>query len=62
MLIHCVITVEGEVRDCRVLRGLPFMDEAAVEALQRRRYRPATRNGQPVEVVYPFRIHLRLPR
>jgi protein TonB len=62
MLLHCVITVDGEVRDCRVLRGLPFMDEVAVEALQRRRYRPATRNGQPVEVVYPFRIHLRLPR
>jgi hypothetical protein len=50
------------VRDCQVLQGLPFMDEAVVEALQRRRYRPATRNGVPVGVSYLFRIHLRLPR
>lgn len=62
MVVRCVVTAEGEVRDCRVLQGLPYMDEAVVEALQRRRYRPATRNGVPVEVSYLFRLHLKLPR
>jgi protein TonB len=62
MVVRCVVTVEGAVRDCRVLLGLPFMDAAVVEALERRRYRPATRNGQPVEVGYLFRLQLKLPR
>jgi protein TonB len=62
MAVKCVVTAEGAVRDCRVLQGLPFMDAAVVDALERRRYRPATRNGQPVEVSYLFRLHLKLPR
>jgi protein TonB len=61
MVIRCVVTVEGAVRDCQVVEGLPFMNDAAVVALQRRRYRPATRNGVPVEVSYVFRLHLKLP-
>jgi len=59
MLVECVVTVEGLVRRCRVVEGLPFMNEAVVEALEQRRYRPATRGGRPIEVRYPFKIHLR---
>jgi hypothetical protein len=33
-----------------------------VQALERRRYRPATLKGEPVEVTYQFRLNLRLPR
>lgn len=61
MAVKCVVTVDGAVRDCRVVRGLPFMDGAVVEALERRRYRPATLAGVPVEVDYTFRITMRLP-
>jgi TonB family protein len=62
MVVACVVTREGLVRDCRVLQGLPHMDAAVVQALERRRYRPATLDGQPVEVTYHFRLNLRLPR
>jgi len=62
MVVACVVTREGLVRDCRVLQGLPFMDAAVVQALERRRYRPATLKGEPVEVTYHFRLNLRLPR
>lgn len=62
MVVACVVTREGLVRDCVVRRGLPFMDEAVVQALQRRRYRPATLRGEPIEVLYEFRLALRLPR
>jgi len=62
MIVKCVITVEGVVRHCHVLKGLPYMDEAVVRALEHRRYRPATLNGRPVEVKYVFRINLRLPQ
>jgi periplasmic protein TonB len=62
MIVKCVITLEGVVRECRVLQGLPFMDRAVVEALERRRYRPALLQGRPVEVDYTFKIRLRLPQ
>jgi protein TonB len=61
MLVRCVVGLDGSVRDCRVVRGLPFMDRAVLDALERRRYSPALLNGRPVEVDYTFRIELRLP-
>ncbi len=60
MVVRCVVTVEGKVFGCRVAKGLPFMDRAAIDALERRRYRPATLGGRPVEVNYDFKITLRL--
>ncbi len=61
MQIRCVVTVAGDVRDCRVLKGLPFMNTAVVEALQRRKYKPALSRGRPVAVFYTFNIRLKLP-
>ncbi|HET8540636.1 MAG TPA: TonB family protein [Anaeromyxobacter sp.] len=61
MIVRCVVTTEGKVFGCRVLKSLPFMDRAVIDALERRRYRPATLGGRPVEVNYNFKITLRLP-
>jgi periplasmic protein TonB len=61
MVVRCVVTVEGKVYGCRVLKSLPFMDRAVIDALERRRYKPATLGGRPVEVNYNFKITLRLP-
>lgn len=60
MEVRCVVTVGGRVRSCHVVRSLPFMDRAVIEALERRLYEPATLGGRPVEVYYRFRIPLRL--
>jgi protein TonB len=62
MLVECIVSVDGAVRDCRVLRGLPFMDRAVVENLERRRYRPARLGGRPLDVAYTFTIRLKIPR
>jgi protein TonB len=61
MVVRCVVTTEGKVYGCRVLKSLPFMDRAVIDALERRRYKPATLGGKPVEVNYNFKITLRLP-
>lgn len=61
MAVRCVVTEQGMVRACRVVKGLPYMDAAVVQALERRRYTPARIAGQPVAVDYVFRIELRLP-
>ena len=61
MVVRCVVTTEGKVFGCRVLKSLPFMDRAVIDALERRRYKPATLGGRAVEVNYNFKITLRLP-
>lgn len=62
MLVKCVITGYGFVERCRVLQSVPFMDRAAIDALERRRYKPYLSNGNPVEIDYTFKIQLNLPR
>ena len=60
MVVRCVVDTVGKVFGCRVLKGLPYMDRAVIDALERRTYRPATLAGRPVEVRYDFKITLRL--
>ncbi|HZX94891.1 MAG TPA: carboxypeptidase regulatory-like domain-containing protein [Myxococcales bacterium] len=61
MQIRCVVTVEGQVRACKVVKGLPFMNSAVVDSLERRKYKPALAQGKPVDVYYTFNIQLKLP-
>jgi protein TonB len=60
MEVRCIVGTDGAVRECRVLRSLPFMDRAVIEALEQRRYVPATIAGEAVEVYYRFRLPFRL--
>jgi len=62
MVVKCVVTIEGVVRECRVIQSLPFMDRVVIEALERRRYKPALLQGRPIEVDYTFKIRLNLPQ
>jgi TonB family protein len=44
-----------------VLRGLdPLLDQAAVAAVRRWKFRPATRNGKAVKVSYILSVDFRL--
>jgi protein TonB len=61
MLVRCVVGLDGKVRDCQVLKALPFMERAVLDALERRTYSPALFEGKPIEVQYTFRIQLKLP-
>jgi TonB family protein len=61
MQIRCVVTAEGQVRACKVVKGLPFMNAAVIGALERRKYKPAAAQGKPVDVYYTFNIRLKLP-
>ncbi len=62
MIVKCIITREGRVRDCKVLKGLDHMNEAAVKALEASRYKPMEFQGQPVETAYTFTLRFTLPR
>lgn len=60
MVVRCVITADGTVRDCLVIKGLPHLEEAALRALSSQRYRPLTWEGRPVNVQYVFNLRFKL--
>lgn len=60
MVVKCVVAADGAVNGCRVLKSLPFMDRAAIDALEKWRFRPYTVDNKPVDVDYTFRLKLTL--
>lgn len=53
VILQAVINETGDVENVKVLKSLPHgLAEAAVDALKRSKFRPATRNGVPVAVYY----------
>lgn len=62
MVIRCIVSVDGRVHGCKVVKGLPFMNGAVMGALESRRYKPATAAGKPAAVTYTFNIKLALPQ
>jgi TonB family protein len=50
VLLEITIGTDGSVSDARVLRSIPLLDQAALEAVRQWKYEPTVRNGVPVEV------------
>jgi serine/threonine-protein kinase len=62
VIAKCVVTVSGSLVGCRIVKGVPHMDQAVLSALAASRYAPATLQGKPVSVDYIFTMRLVLPR
>lgn len=60
-LATCVITTAGTIVGCRVIKSVPFTDEAVTTALEARRYRPIFFRGKAVAVEYGFAVHITAP-
>jgi protein TonB len=58
MLVKCIITVEGALRSCRIVKGLPFMDQPVLQALASWKYTPVLFQGKPVSVEYVIPVRL----
>ena len=48
--------------DARVLRSIPGLDEAALEAVRQWQFTPTLLNGAPVPVVMTVTINFTLPK
>jgi serine/threonine-protein kinase len=62
IIAKCTITAEGALRNCRIIKGLPFLDKAALDVLATRRYSPVMYQGKPVSVEYVFNLKVAPPR
>jgi periplasmic protein TonB len=51
VILEAVIAEDGTVRELRVLRSEPLLDQAAVDAVKQWRFTPTLLNGQPTPVI-----------
>ncbi len=61
MLVKCVITTEGKLENCRIVKPLPHMERPVLDALAASRWTPVTYQGKPVSVEYVIPVRLVLP-
>ena len=60
VILEAVINQRGVVERVKVLRSVPLLDAAAVEAVQKWRYTPTLLNGTPVSVLMTITVHFTL--
>jgi len=61
VIVQAVIDEEGRVVDVKILKPLPMgLDRAAVDAVSRWRFKPATLYGRPVKVYYSLTVNFRV--
>lgn len=60
VIIRATIGLDGLVVDARVLRSMPLLDQAALDAVRQWRYTPTRLNGEIVPVVMTVTVNFEL--
>jgi protein TonB len=60
VIMEALIGVNGKVTDVRILRSVPLLDDAAVEAVRQWEYMPTLLNGVAVPVVMTVTVQFSL--
>jgi TonB family protein len=60
VIVQATIDREGKVRDARVLKSIPLLDAAAVEAVRQWEFTPTLLNGVPKPVIMVLTINFTL--
>jgi TonB family protein len=62
VVVSAKVNKNGTVSDVRVLSGNPVLGDAAVDAVKRWRYKPATSDGVPIDSTVQVTINFNPPR
>lgn len=62
VILEAIIGIDGKVQDLRVLRSIPLLDQAAIDAVRRWEYSATLLNGVPVPVVMTVTVTFTLNR
>lgn len=57
VVIEATVGEDGKVADAKVLRSVPLLDQAALDAVRQWEYKPTLLNGKPVPVVMTVSIN-----
>ena len=60
VIIEATIGPGGKVQDARVLRSIPLLDQAALDAVRQWEYTPTLLNGVPVPVIMTVTVNFTL--
>ena len=60
VILEATVDREGRIEDVRVLRSMPLLDRAALEAVRQWRYSPLLLNGKPGRFVLTVVVSFRL--
>jgi protein TonB len=60
VVLETVIGIDGRVDQLRVLRSIPLLDQAAMDAVKEWEFEPATLNGTPVPVIVAVTVNFTL--
>ena len=57
VIIEAVIGTDGKILEAKVLRPVPMLEKAALEAVQQWEYTPTLLNGEPVELIMTITVN-----
>jgi TonB family protein len=61
VLLDVVVSADGDMKSAKIIQGAPFgLNEMAMRAIRQWKFKPATRNGQPVPVIVMIEVTFRL--
>ena len=60
VIIEATIGEDGQVTNARILRSVPLLDQAALDAVQQWHFTPSLLNGVPVPVIMTVTVNFRL--
>jgi protein TonB len=60
VILECTISPQGKVVAVKTVRGVPMLDEAAIQAVRQWEYTPTLLNGVPVPVIMTVTVNFKL--
>lgn len=60
VILECIVSPAGRITDVKVLRGIPVLNTAALDAVKQWTYKPTLLEGVPVSVVMTVTVQFRL--
>jgi protein TonB len=60
VILECTISPQGRVTNVTLLRGIPLLDQAAMDAVKQWVYTPTLLNGVPVPVIMTVTVNFKL--
>jgi protein TonB len=60
VIIEATIGTNGRVTNTKVLRSIPLLDQAAIDAVKQWEFTPTTLNGVPVPVIMTVTVQFTL--
>ena len=60
VVLDATIDPTGEVRDIEVLRSVPELDQAAIDAVEQWRWEPTLVDGEPVSILMMVTVNFTL--